>query len=175
MTTRSFGPTRNFGAILALSALTALPACSMFGGHSNNSQASAAPPPPPASTSSTMASNAGNMPSSDASQMMPSHRTIREAQAKLKPAGDYQGRIDGVWGPMTEAGVRKWQQAHNLNVSGQLDMATLQSMNVQPTGQAMSGRMPSNTEGSAVRTGGSGGPANNNGTRGTVEGNGGKS
>jgi peptidoglycan hydrolase-like protein with peptidoglycan-binding domain len=92
-----------------------------------------------------MAGNAGNsMSSNDMTPATPpSHRTIRQAQAKLKQAADYPGKIDGAWGPMTESGVRKWQQAHNLNASGQLDAATLQSLNIQPSGHASNQRTSS--------------------------------
>ena len=71
---------------------------------------------------------------------------IREVQSTLRQNGDYSGGVDGVWGPMTESGVRKWQQAHNMGPTGEIDVATLQSMNLpagnqgqanatQPTGE----------------------------------------
>ncbi len=119
---------RNFGALLALGALTALPACSMFGGDksaSNSSaqysQASTAP------ASNTVASNAAGT-SGTVAPVSPG--MIRRVQTTLQQNGDYNGRVDGVWGPQTENGVRTWQQAHNLSSNGEIDMATLQSMNI---------------------------------------------
>jgi peptidoglycan hydrolase-like protein with peptidoglycan-binding domain len=64
-----------------------------------------------------------------------SHGMVRRVQTALQQDNDYRGQVDGVWGPMTERGVRKWQQAHNLNASGEIDMATLQAMNIQADNQ----------------------------------------
>jgi peptidoglycan hydrolase-like protein with peptidoglycan-binding domain len=144
---------RNLSALLALGALTALPACSMFGGDHGSSQAANNPPPPPVASSSTadngmngstnMASN-GNMNSNNMNngsgsdqgmQGNASHGTVRRVQAKLKENNEYAGRVDGMWGPMTEHGVRDWQQSHSLQVTGQLDRATLRSMDVRGGGQ----------------------------------------
>jgi peptidoglycan hydrolase-like protein with peptidoglycan-binding domain len=40
--------------------------------------------------------------------------------------------VDGVWGPATQAGVRSYQQQHNLNATGRLDQDTLSAMNLAP-------------------------------------------
>ena len=72
---------------------------------------------------------------------------VRKVQTTLQQNDDYSGQVDGVWGPMTEAGLRKWQQAHNLNANGEIDVATLQAMNIQPgspNGQANNGAYDSN-------------------------------
>lgn len=56
---------------------------------------------------------------------------VKQVQAKLRDAGYYkQGAVDGVWGSGTQAAVRSFQQDHNLTTNGQLDMATLQAMNL---------------------------------------------
>jgi peptidoglycan hydrolase-like protein with peptidoglycan-binding domain len=56
---------------------------------------------------------------------------VRQVQAKLHDGGYYkQGPVDGVWGPGTEAAVRAFQKDHNLGSSGQLDVPTLQALNV---------------------------------------------
>jgi peptidoglycan hydrolase-like protein with peptidoglycan-binding domain len=56
---------------------------------------------------------------------------VREVQAKLHDDGYYrQGPVDGVWGAGTEASVRSFQRDHNLAASGQLDMPTLQALNL---------------------------------------------
>ena len=75
---------------------------------------------------------------------------IRHVQTTLKQNGDYRGRVDGVWGPMTESGVRTWQQAHNLSTNGEIDTATLQSMNIPTSSQA--NNQPGQTNNSAAAT-----------------------
>jgi peptidoglycan hydrolase-like protein with peptidoglycan-binding domain len=56
---------------------------------------------------------------------------VRQVQSKLRDGGYYkQGAVDGVWGPGTEASVRSFQHDHNLTSSGQLDMPTLQALNL---------------------------------------------
>jgi peptidoglycan hydrolase-like protein with peptidoglycan-binding domain len=124
---------RNLGAMLALGALTALPACSMFGGGSSNSGSSQYSQGTPASYGTPIASNATGT-SGTVAPVSPG--MIRNVQTTLQQNNDYKGQIDGVWGPMTEAGVRTWQQQHNLNTNGEIDMATLQSMNISADNQA---------------------------------------
>ena len=107
---------RNVAALLALSSVAALPACSMFGGGSNSSQSSSASAARPPALSQDM---------------------VQQVQTRLQQAGDYNGSIDGLWGPATEAGVRSYQQQHNLNATGQLDNDTLASLNLRGTNQTL--------------------------------------
>lgn len=56
---------------------------------------------------------------------------VRQVQSKLRDDGYYkQGAVDGVWGSGTQASVRSFQHDHNLNTSGQLDVPTLQALNL---------------------------------------------
>jgi peptidoglycan hydrolase-like protein with peptidoglycan-binding domain len=56
---------------------------------------------------------------------------VRQVQSKLRDGGYYkQGAVDGVWGSATQASVRSFQQDHNLSTSGQLDVPTLQALNL---------------------------------------------
>jgi len=56
---------------------------------------------------------------------------VRQVQSKLHDDGYYkQGPVDGVWGAGTESAVRSFQRDHNLGSSGQLDVPTLQAMNL---------------------------------------------
>lgn len=55
---------------------------------------------------------------------------IQQVQARLRQSDNYNGRIDGVWGPATEGAVRSYQQQHNMNPPGQLDSNTLASLNL---------------------------------------------
>ena len=56
---------------------------------------------------------------------------VRQVQSKLRDGGYYkQGPVDGVWGSGTENAVRSFQHDHNLTSSGQLDVPTLQALNL---------------------------------------------
>jgi len=112
---------RNVAALLALSSVVALPACSMFGGGSNSSQSSSASASRPPALS---------------------HDMVQQVQTRLQRAGNYNGSIDGLWGPATEAGVRSYQQQHNLNATGQLDGDTLASLNLGGTNQTVGTAQP---------------------------------
>jgi hypothetical protein len=69
--------TANLAALLALSSIAALPACSMFGGGNNSNRASYTSPQSPAL----------------------SQNMIQQVQTRLQQAGNYNGTIDGRWGP----------------------------------------------------------------------------
>ena len=56
---------------------------------------------------------------------------VKQVQAKLRDDGYYkQGTVDGVWGSGTEMAVRSYQRDHNLGSSGQLDVPTIQALNL---------------------------------------------
>jgi peptidoglycan hydrolase-like protein with peptidoglycan-binding domain len=57
-------------------------------------------------------------------------RVVRNAQAELKKRGYYAGPVDGIYGPGTRASVRKFQAAENLPKTGQLDLNTMEKLNV---------------------------------------------
>jgi peptidoglycan hydrolase-like protein with peptidoglycan-binding domain len=112
---------------LAIGAIAVLPACSMMGnrngglfGQSNNTSR------PAATTSSSVTTQ----------QSAVSPDMIKAVQQKMQHDGEYHGNIDGVWGPETQTAVRDFQQAHNLNVTGQLDQQTMQAMDLQNTNNA---------------------------------------
>jgi peptidoglycan hydrolase-like protein with peptidoglycan-binding domain len=79
---------------LGLSALTALPAA-------------AQPTPPPLAYVQPLPSAA-----------------VQTVQDRLRQAGSYTGRIDGIWGADSEAALERFQQAHQLQVTGQLNQST---------------------------------------------------
>jgi lipid-binding SYLF domain-containing protein/peptidoglycan hydrolase-like protein with peptidoglycan-binding domain len=62
--------------------------------------------------------------------------SIREAQRQLKSAGYYNGRIDGVAGPMTRKAIRMYQQDNNLAATGRLDGATRDKLALENQGEA---------------------------------------
>ena len=61
---------------------------------------------------------------------MNSASTVRAAQRKLEQQGFYKGAVNGSMGSETQAAVREFQKSNNLNVTGQLDAATLSSLGV---------------------------------------------
>lgn len=53
-------------------------------------------------------------------------------QEKLQQAGTYSGRSDGIWGPDSQAALERFQQTRSLQVSGQLNQATLATLGIAP-------------------------------------------
>jgi peptidoglycan hydrolase-like protein with peptidoglycan-binding domain len=58
---------------------------------------------------------------------------VQNVQAKLQQAGVYTGRIDGIWGTDSEAALARFQQQHQLQVTGQLNEATAATLGLNPT------------------------------------------
>ena len=56
--------------------------------------------------------------------------TVRNAQAALNDQGYDAGMVDGQWGPVTRAAVRRFQADRGLAQSGSLDGATLAALGV---------------------------------------------
>jgi peptidoglycan hydrolase-like protein with peptidoglycan-binding domain len=125
--------TRPLATLLVMSSVVAISGCdtvqSWFGGGSHQRQSSQAAQP---SQSYTAAPNY-NPPAQTAPMQQapaPTVDTIRDAQKTLQQDGIYHGRVDGRWGPTTQAAVRDFQQQHNMNASGQLDQDTLAALNI---------------------------------------------
>lgn len=53
---------------------------------------------------------------------------IRQAQQRLKDLGFYEGQIDGIYGPETEAALREYQARQGLQVTGALTQETQQAL-----------------------------------------------
>jgi len=49
---------------------------------------------------------------------------IKKVQETLHDKGYYAGKVDGVMGSQTRAGIRQYQKSENLPVTGRLDAAT---------------------------------------------------
>ncbi|MCY0894873.1 MAG: peptidoglycan-binding protein [Alicyclobacillaceae bacterium] len=93
----------------------------------------------------------------------------------LNIVGDPVGSADGIFGPMTLAGVKKFQQQEGLPVTGVVDQTTwtdLQEATLQVEEKsgfqlASQGAPPSSQSSSSGQTGSSSGTANNSGSSGS--------
>lgn len=87
---------------------------------------------------------------------------VKQVQQELKQQGFDAGPVDGQWGPLTQQGVKKFQESKNIRASGQLDEQTLSALGIQEqssaTGSSNAGGSAGKTPGSP-RTGGSAGSA----------------
>jgi peptidoglycan hydrolase-like protein with peptidoglycan-binding domain len=68
--------------------------------------------------------------STSAMSMRSNSQEIRSAQEALNDKSYDAGAVDGIFGPHTEAAVRKFQKAEALQQTGRLDRATLQALGV---------------------------------------------
>ena len=53
-----------------------------------------------------------------------SSQAVQDVQNRLRQAGVYSGQIDGIWGTDSQAALERYQQSHQLQVTGQLNQAT---------------------------------------------------
>jgi peptidoglycan hydrolase-like protein with peptidoglycan-binding domain len=66
---------------------------------------------------------------------------VKLVQQHLRQQGAYAGRIDGQWGPDSQAALERFQQTHGLQVTGQLNPATIASLGI-PSEQLLSASAP---------------------------------
>ena len=57
---------------------------------------------------------------------------ISMVQQTLRAKRHYRGKVDGVFGLRTRAGIRAYQKAESLPVTGQLDNETADKLGVRP-------------------------------------------
>ena len=60
---------------------------------------------------------------------------VRQVQQKLNAIGYHAGSPDGVLGPQTEAALRRFQRARNLDATGHIDSNTLAALERERTRQ----------------------------------------
>lgn len=53
-------------------------------------------------------------------------------QERLHQQGLYTGGMQGIWGPDSQAALERFQQTHGLQVTGQLNQATLATLGISP-------------------------------------------
>lgn len=61
---------------------------------------------------------------------------LRSVQRKLAASGYYKGKVDGLPGSMTNAAIRRFQLAHNLKVTGELNHQTLAKLGLDESAPA---------------------------------------
>ena len=64
-------------------------------------------------------------------QPLPS-AAVQTVQDRLRQSGVYTSRIDGIWGGDSQASLERFQQAHQLQVTGQLNQATAATLGLYP-------------------------------------------
>jgi peptidoglycan hydrolase-like protein with peptidoglycan-binding domain len=57
---------------------------------------------------------------------------IKKIQETLRDEGHYRGKVDGVVGLRTRAGIRAYQKAKNIPVTGRVDTRTADGLGVRP-------------------------------------------
>jgi hypothetical protein len=57
---------------------------------------------------------------------------IKKVQETLRDKGHYSGKVDGAFGLRTRAGIRAYQKAENLPITGQVDSRTAEGLGVRP-------------------------------------------
>jgi peptidoglycan hydrolase-like protein with peptidoglycan-binding domain len=57
--------------------------------------------------------------------------TISAIQSELARLGYYNGAVDGVLGDETEAALARYQQDHDISVTGTVNAGTLQSLGIR--------------------------------------------
>jgi peptidoglycan hydrolase-like protein with peptidoglycan-binding domain len=75
---------------------------------------------------------------------------VHEIQQALEDRGDSSVRVNGEWGPDTEAALKNFQKSENMiSQTGQLDFATLLALGLDPLSFGLAGA--SETTGQAPR------------------------
>ncbi|MGG5886710.1 peptidoglycan-binding domain-containing protein [Falsiroseomonas sp. HC035] len=57
---------------------------------------------------------------------------VNRVQDRLRQAGAYSGRVDGIWGPDSQTALERYQQRNGLQVTGQLNQATATVLGLNP-------------------------------------------
>jgi peptidoglycan hydrolase-like protein with peptidoglycan-binding domain len=57
---------------------------------------------------------------------------IKKMQETLRNKGYYEGKVDGVFGLRTRAGIRAYQKTEHLPITGQVDPRTAEGLGLRP-------------------------------------------
>lgn len=77
----------------------------------------------------TMGAGTDVQANADVNATASSDAQVESIQASLAQEG-YNVSVDGVWGPQSAEALRQFQQANNLDATGQIDAQTLAALNV---------------------------------------------
>jgi peptidoglycan hydrolase-like protein with peptidoglycan-binding domain len=59
-------------------------------------------------------------------------QAVQMVQQRLQQQSGYTGQIDGVWGADSQAALERFQQSHGLQVTGQMNQATVATLGIVP-------------------------------------------
>jgi peptidoglycan hydrolase-like protein with peptidoglycan-binding domain len=59
-------------------------------------------------------------------------QAVQDVQSRLRQAGVYNGPIDGIWGADSQSALERFQQSHQLQVTGQFNQATAATLGLDP-------------------------------------------
>jgi peptidoglycan hydrolase-like protein with peptidoglycan-binding domain len=90
-------------------------------------------------------------------QQARSPEVVKKVQQELKQQGFDAGPVDGQWGPLTQQGVKKFQESKDLKATGQLDQQTLSALGIQEESSATGGSAAGGSAAGGSGTGGSAG------------------
>jgi peptidoglycan hydrolase-like protein with peptidoglycan-binding domain len=68
-------------------------------------------------------------------------QAVQLVQQRLRQTGAYTGAVDGVWGADSQAALERFQQSNGLQVTGQLNQATVAALGI-PTDQLVNANWP---------------------------------
>lgn len=66
----------------------------------------------------------------NANEQAVSQGFVAHLQRRLQQEGMYNGNIDGIWGRNTQTALQNFQQQHNMRGSGQINMQTLEALDM---------------------------------------------
>ena len=94
-----------------------------------------------------------------------SPQLVKKVQSQLKNEGFYKrGAVDGIYGSRTESAVRSFQQDHNMEATGQLNLPTLHALNVVGEPSSTTNNTGSSMNGAGSSSNDTGSSSNNTGS-----------
>src|SRR5689334_1603420 len=78
---------------------------------------------------------------------------VMQVQDRMRQAGLYSGRVDGVWGPDSQQALERFQQRNGLQVTGTLNQATAATLGLSPGDLLAAGAGPASNAGADAAAG----------------------